>query len=221
MEVWETKPEFISTVLHDLKKGFGLLHQREGIHLTDCLLCLRKAYFDKVDSLPPSEEELLYHLLGLGLQSTFHSSLGATTIERNGILLNPDFVSEKGTPVELKTTRISRKRLDSHDFPEHWIRQLMGYCYALGVKEGDLLILTLIHPELINYHIVFGAEELSRNWGSILDQAERLKSALEKRTPPDGSYDWQCEGCRYRLRCQVEKGGQKNVLSEKNSDGSE
>jgi hypothetical protein len=205
MKVGKTKPEFIESLLGNLKKHFGLLHEREGIHLTDCLLCLRKAYWDKVDSLPPTEEELLYFLLGLGLQETFHTdSVGE--MELDGVLLNPDFESAKGTPVELKTTRIGRKRLDSYDFPKHWIRQLMGYCYALGVTEGDLLIFTLIQPELLNYHIEFTATEIGENWGRVLGKAEALRLAIATDIlPVRTSEDWECKSCRYRLRCLTEE----------------
>jgi len=206
MNVWETQPEFIDTLLHNLKEHFGLLHQRQGIHLTDCLLCLRKAYWDKVDSLPPTEDELLYFLLGLGLQETLHIASTASEIEVEGVLLNPDFKNSKGIPVELKTTRIGRKRLDSHDFPQHWIKQLMGYCYGLHVTEGELLIFTLIHPELLNYHMEFTAREIGENWGRILGKAETLKGALVTGIiPVRTSEDWLCKGCRYRLRCMTKE----------------
>jgi len=147
--------------------------------------------------------------------------MGADAMEMDGIFLSPDFKTKKGTPVELKTTRIGRKRLDSHDFPTHWVEQLMGYCYGLDVDEGDLMILTLIHPELLNYHIRFEPRELGENWGRILGHSETLKLALVKRIPPDGSYDWQCKSCRYRLRCQIDKGGQADALSKKDSTDSE
>jgi CRISPR/Cas system-associated exonuclease Cas4 (RecB family) len=208
MKVWETQPEFIDTLLQNLKEHFKLLHQREGIHLTDCLLCLRKAYWDKVDALPPTEDELLYFILGLGLQEVLHlaSTVGETEMKLDGILLNPDFETVKGTPVELKTTRIGRKRLDSHDFPQHWIKQLMGYCYGLKVTEGELLIFTLIHPELLNYHIEFTSRELGENWGMVLGNVEILKIALSTHTlPTRTSEDWLCKDCRYRLRCMIEE----------------
>lgn len=209
MEVWREQPEYLDVLLKEVAEKFGILHKREGIHLSDCLLCLRKSYWDKVDSLPPTPQELLYFVLGLGLQDTLQVK-NSTVLELDGILLSPDYLTEAGTAVELKTTRLGSKRIEQHDFPKHWIRQLMGYTYALNQLEGDLMLLTIIRPDTPCFHYVFTEDELVDNWGQITTAAGILLQAIEeKRIPSKGNaQDWECASCRYRLRCAIIETGE-------------
>lgn len=203
MEAYESQPYYYDTIVEKLKVKFGLTRERTGIHLSDCLLCQRKSYYDKVDSLPPSMTEILYFILGLALQDT----LGITSeeiFEEDGVVCSPDYMTENRTPVELKTTRIGKKRLDAFDFPGHWLSQIMGYCRVLRTTEADLLVLTIIQPQLLNYHLVFTEEEVEENWKEVVANARALEWAVTVGAPPpkvEGDAIWECRNCRYRLKC--------------------
>lgn len=190
-------------VIKDIVTAFVDSHGRAGTHTTDCLLCLRKASWDRHDPLPPTPDEILYYVLGLGLQQTLGISARVSKVV-DGVILSPDYWDEeKLVLLELKTTRISPKRIKQFAFPKHWLKQVMAYCYGFGVRRCSLLILTLIQPDLIPITCTFTTEELQKNWDMILWNASLLQST----TPmflPQGE-EWECKYCRYALRCKVAK----------------
>jgi len=205
MEAYESQPYYLETIIEKLKVKFGLTRERTGIHLSDCLLCQRKSYYDKVDSLPPSMLEVLYFILGLALQETL-GIVNDETLQEDGILCSPDYITKSRTPVELKTTRIGKKRLDAFDFPGHWLKQIMGYCYVLKTTEADLLVLTMIQPQLLNYHLTFTKEEVEENWKGIVSNARALEWSVTTGILPsrvEGKAVWECKNCRYRLKCSL------------------
>lgn len=214
MDIIQEKPEVVSHVVEGIKDRYGISKARPDIHMTDCLYCLRKAYWDKLDRLPPSNMEVLYYILGLGSQDAIIGKDSAVDSQSvlcvNGIYLSPDLVGIDSNgnpyPVELKTTRISNKRLHSKDIPDGWIKQLKGYCYAMKATSGVLIAVPIISPEIIPFRLVFTQDELLQQWADIVSKAEILKKFLDKNAVPDICYnqEWECKNCRYKLRCQTQ-----------------
>jgi len=204
MNFVKARPRIVDEIVTRLGQRYHLFQNREGIHATDCIYCLRKAYWNRVNPLPPTPAEILYYLRGLGMQDALLGGKSGSLVSHQGIALSPDFF-EDGTLAELKTTMISEKTLDANEFPEGWLRQLMAYCYALNLKSAVLIVLTIIKSKLLSYIVTFSSEELEENWRWILERAKELGIAYEKNIVPkvEEEEKWQCSSCRYCLRCQT------------------
>ncbi|MBT9151106.1 MAG: hypothetical protein DDT40_01290 [candidate division WS2 bacterium] len=202
MKIEKTKPPVVDEILNKLEERYSLNMQREGIHCTEVLYCLRRAFWDKTDPVKASLQETMYYLSGLGLQDTLlGGDLSPQPIKVDEIWMSPDYYQD-GILAELKTTMIGQKRLDAYDFPEGWVKQLMCYCYGLKKDRAVLIVLTLIKRELFTYVLTFTEEELKENWNWVTSRAKQLQSALEKSViPEEKGSEWQCNNCRYRLRC--------------------
>jgi hypothetical protein len=206
MDLEKKRPKQVDEILQIPVKRYNIMQQREGIHLTDGIYCLRRAYFNKVDPLPPTAEEILYFLFGLGLQDALMGGDNQSVAEQDGIIISPDYW-EDGVLGELKTTRMTEKSINEKGIPEGWQRQMMGYAYVLGVDKALLVILPIIRPDVLSYVLTFTPEELATNWEYISDRIGILKQGLDEGIVPVGDADWQCKNCRYSLRCKV--GGKK------------
>jgi CRISPR/Cas system-associated exonuclease Cas4 (RecB family) len=189
------------TVISRAGDRYGVAQQREGIHLTDCLYCLRKAYWNKTNPLPPSEKELMYFLTGFGLQDALLADDNQSFAELDGIRISPDYW-EGGELAELKTTRIGRKRLLDNDIPTGWIAQIQGYAKVLGVTRATLIVMPLLQPEILTFELEFTQDELDNNWDYILERKDELENALVgDYIPIAGNEEWECRDCRYKDRC--------------------
>jgi|TARA_Y100000310_G_scaffold16579_1_gene16512 hypothetical protein len=206
MDLIRQEPPEVQEIIKAAADKYGLMQSRDGIHATDCIYCLRKAYFSKKDSLPPTQIELFFYLLGLGLQDALiPPTTGVSNeVEKDGILLNPDYY-KNGVVAELKTTRMTQKTVEEKGIPDGWLKQMMCYAYALGVKSALLILIPLIKPDILSYVLKFEHMELERNWNHILGAASVLKVALDAEKPkalPRGQ-EWECRNCRYKLRCDT------------------
>lgn len=217
-------PELVNTAYQVLYKSYHDESRRERIHLTDLIYCLTKSFFDKVVPLPPTEEEILLFALGLGLQKVLvPADKEAEAIHVDGISCSPDFISEQGLKAELKTTRQSSLQTDKvskiktpKDFPDTWVDQIMGYCYAAQQVEYDLLILHMMgnyappFPQMVGWKLKFKKEELVGFWSHMLERKTILEFHLsqpedEQVIPEPFNYnkEWECKYCRYKLQCDV------------------
>jgi len=203
VQVEKTRPQVVDEILSQLSNDYGLSMQREGIHVTDVIYCPRKAFWNKTDPLSSNIQETMYYLTGLGLQDALIKSFPAVPITVDGIWMSPDYYRD-GILMELKTTMMGQKRLDAFDFPEGWIKQLKAYCYGYKVNKALLIIITLIRRELLTYVLSFTDEELIMNWIRLLVRATKLKTCLEMNSIPlEKGFDFECNNCRYRLRCGI------------------
>jgi len=240
--------QLIRETLEHLKKLYIDTNRHEGIHLTDLIYCLTRSYWDKVDPLPPTDEEVLLFSLGWGLQQVLvPREQDAEVLCVDGIYMSPDFISLGGVMAELKTTRQSSRRKNPNSkeyepspFSETWVEQMMGYCYAnqklhIGTFEGpvanigsirlppgfvslggtmyDLLILHMMgsysppFPLLKGWRVEFTTEELQEFWATTLVRKAILTDCLERRhSPPEPKLwckEWECESCRFEIRCMA------------------
>ena len=202
LKLEKKRPKEVDQILQIPIEKYNIMQQRDGMHLTDGIYCLRKAYWNKVDPLPPTTEEILYFLFGLGLQDALLGGDNQSVAEHEGILVSPDYW-ENGVLGELKTTRMGEKRINEVGIPDGWRRQMMGYAYVLGVDRALLVLLTIIKPDVLSYVLHFEDDELKQNWEWIADRVGALRYALDSGTVPPPDADWQCKNCRYGLRCKA------------------
>ena len=203
MQVEKIRPQVIDDILDMLSKDYKISMEREGIHTTDLLYCLRKAFWNKTAPLLPTPQETMYYLSGLGLQDALLRSIPSQPIMVDGIWMSPDYLDDN-TLLELKTTMIGQKRLDAFDFPEGWVKQLMAYCYGYKRNSAILLVLTLLKREMFSYVLTFTDEELEENWSWIRMRTASLMMALNSGVVPrERGFDFECNNCRYRLRCSL------------------
>lgn len=204
MIVDDVRPPIVEKVLQQLSDSYQLSGQREGIHCTDAIYCLRKTFWNKTCPLPPAPIESMHFLVGLGLQDTLLGKPSPSPKIRDGIWVSADYL-EAGMYLELKTTMMGEKRLNDHDFPEGWIKQLKAYCYVYERHSIVLLVFPLLSKKVLSYVFTFTDEELAENWDWIWTRARELEICLEKsELPKSKGFDFECKDCRYRLRCQVE-----------------
>lgn len=208
MEVKQERNYYADIIMQDVENRFIGNHSRtDSIHLTDTLYCLRKGYWDKVDPLPPTPKESLYFILGLGLQDVLLPAPAPSTISRAGITYSPDAITGSGIPVELKTTRMAKKRMIEQGFPDGWLKQMMGYCSVLGELTAILLVIPIIQPEAVPFTLSFNHYELQDNNLMIEKNALVLIHSIWNGVvpPKDSNQEWECANCRYALRCAAEE----------------
>ena len=213
-------PQLTKDILTRLGELYIDRGRHEGIHLTDLIYCLTKSYHDRTDPLPPTDRELMLFSVGLSLQMVLiPPEQNAMVLERDGILCSPDFISIGGRLSELKTTRTSmmEKNKDTgvrgyKDLPQTWYEQIMGYSYAAGLQEYELAVLHLMgdyappFPTLMGWRLSFDREELEKYWLYIKGRKLVLEATIEVHIPPkpfQWCKEWECDGCRYKLRCDV------------------
>lgn len=207
MKVERKHPPEVDKIILAASDNYGIQQVREGIHCTDCIYCPRKGYWNKTEPLPPTQKELLYFLLGLGLQTALLGGDNPSVAELDGIIISPDYW-EGGVLGELKTTRMTEKSIGEKGIPDGWVKQLMAYAYVLGVTQALLIVIPIIRPDIVPYVLTFEQGELVDNWRSISTRGAILQTALLSGQVPNlKGEEWECRsGCRYKLRCDVKDG---------------
>jgi hypothetical protein len=216
--------ELTRLMLNHLAELYGIMEKREGIHLSTLIYCLKRSQMDASESnVLPTDSEVMLFSLGYGLQDVLTPN-GAETItyERDGIVYRPDFqLRLKDMTAELKTTRMSSAKGDTHEFPDTWIEYMKGGCHILGRKDYDLSVLYMMgnwkppFPVIKSYHFEYTQEELDVNWSNILSRYTIYKNALdtgERIAPYKYCKEWECNYCRYKLICETEVMLKKNNL---------
>jgi len=204
-------------IVEDMKDASFVLsrfkpREREKIHVSDLLFCQRRVYLQRKGLLPPTDEELVYWVIGKGYHSLLEEEISEIELEIDGIRGTIDtIVLERGTlvPVEFKSTRVSsRKRISEM---EHWVEQVKAYCYLAGVLEARLRVLYLmgnyrgkLQPEFKSFILRFTKEEIESFWQELLSRRRELERALEgsEIPSPKPRYAWECERCSERSSCK-------------------
>ena len=196
-------PAFERQIVDILIQEYQFEEPREGIHASDLIYCLTKSFWNKVDYLPPTIEDVMRFSIGLGLERVIiqFTASRRVPLEKDGIILSPDFILDK-VHAELKTTRWGVGKTSPT-----WFKQIMAYAYVVETLFFNLAVLHVIPAVLKGYALVFTEEELRENWYWMLHRKEILDRALRTDDPPKAfqyNEDWECNGCRYKLRCDLE-----------------
>ena len=171
----------VSKVLQAVRKSQGF-NVREGIHVSDLVYCLHKAYIRRIALEPIVEEDAvtLMWLLGRGHHGIFEIGASEVPVEADEIVGTVDLIQVAAGgwnyPVEIKTTRQSSNRpiIDQ----THWFQQLASYCYMLGRQSGQLWVMYLNGnykpptPVPLAWNLEFSARELQENWQMLTNHAK-------------------------------------------------
>lgn len=197
-------------------KGLNAAKRTSGIHLTELIYCLTGGYWDKIMPLPATKQQALLMALGIGFERLIIPvEVRAAPGTCEGIEYSPDFWFRGEMPSELKTTRLSTKKTRKRDFPESWIQQIMGYCYAVKKLEYGLSIVHLMggysppFPEILGIKFSFTQEELKNNWDFLMWRKNVYIQGFADMQPPTPTkwcMDWECKYCRYEksaIHCNI------------------
>ena len=216
MNITENKP-LTRLMLDSLATKYKIKEKRLGIHLSTLIYCLTRQQFDQQQPVEPTDEEVMLFALGFGLQDVLTpSDATMPVIKKDGVTYSPDFVLALGSGglTELKTTRMSAKKADQHDFPETWVEYMKGGCFIKDCETYNLSVLYMMgsysppFPIIRSFTFQFDEDELLDNWQYLMDRKEVYVDALasgELITPYSRCKDWECKYCRYSLICQTMK----------------
>jgi len=169
--------------------------------------------------LPIERQQALTMSLGIGLERVLiPEERRAMPGTCDGVDYSPDFWFRGDMPSELKTTRMGTKKTHKREFPETWVQQIMGYCYAEKKLEDGLSIVHLMggykppFPEILAVKFTFAQQELKDNWDFLMWRKDVYIQAFAEQKPPGATrwcQDWECTNCRYAksaIHCNLKKG---------------
>lgn len=188
---------------------------RLGLHASDLIYCLTKAWYKRKEPVSPLGKSVGFMASGIGLEAVllsphkrhFHEVIDE--IHLTADFLSKDLVVEKFG--ELKTTRMAPNNLPYHsktfelNVPEGWQHQIMSYMKALKVNTMVLAIFHVIPAQMKVWHVTCTDEEIEANWEWMLARKEVLVEALDKPGPPTPfqfrGFEAECKGCEYAFKC--------------------
>ncbi len=191
-----------------------VVKERKDWHLSDSIWCARKTYFRKKKlAPPPSMRQLMLWTMGYAFQDWLFPNNKEQEIEVDGVVCTPDV----SLGIEVKSTRGSEAKFNIYE-ADSWLKQIKGYCKALGKREYDLVPLFLCgdykppFPSLpIPSHLEFTQQEIDDNWLEVLGRKGLVEACLEQsRVPPANyKYPWECKDCECKCLCTKEYNGTK------------
>lgn len=194
-------------LLNLLKDEYG--RERDGVHVSDILLCIRQNVYRKLQPTKISEKELSFYALGEGAHLSLQRLVengGAVTekvITLNGITGTVDVFD--GVPIEIKTTR-------SHDdsTKSFHITQLKYYMAITKSNVGILLYFMMNDYERpFRFRTVtLSDKELDEARSEIKERGALFTEALLSRDPfkaphvkNESDLAWKCKYCQYKEQC--------------------
>jgi hypothetical protein len=194
------------------------------LDLTECIGCLRKAWFKRKFPLSPSLRQRWYFYRG-----NVFDDLWTPLFERNQVRVTHrirnskypvviagrlDFLDEEKFVADLKTTD-KIENIRKYGAKEDNVKQLMFYCWYEATTKGRLYYISFKDAEMFEFD--FKAKELEELVDEIEERAMVLYDSLLTSAPPPkdekhtDSY-WECnlsrdgeEYCEYRNKCKESK----------------
>ena len=184
-----------------------------GVHVSDTVLCLRKAKARGEGVIPPpSPSDLLVFSVGLAIQDYVTGHAPETPLYKDGISGNCDYVDEDGNPWEVKATYASAARPVTDN--KHYFDQLGAYTHMMGKTRGYLAVFYINgyydfqrkkpregavpgeRAVLKVFEVVWSKEELEDLWEGVMMRGEILASARSwQEVPAHHHYTWECSYC--------------------------
>ena len=208
-------------ILDILKQGVRKAYDdrnREGVHVSDLVLCIRKSVLNRLDPQPLTDIDIRNFNQGLSHHHTTQQlakeivaeSEHPTSVEVEksvkefGVLAHVDLVIN-GIPVEIKTTR-SAKAAPS----DHYYTQLRYYMVMLGQKFGKILVESYNAKEnpWSETDVELTDDEMEMHKNNLIRDRDNFNLALEKKdwklashVKNDKRKVFMCMRCPYKTRC--------------------
>jgi hypothetical protein len=221
--------------LQKLSEKYG--NQRNGIHASNLVYCLRETFARKYMPQPQTLQTLFYFLDGdcrhKGFQGLVPELENEKEVENFGIIGTMDLFSNEQI-IEIKSTRAKPRA----ELSPHYLRQGAYYCLLTGKTKFTLVTQHINHGDIIFYDIEFTSEELSDYSKDMLGGRDILLKAYEEVWNLDIAVDskeeygeglmrifdsipmarpslsWKCNTCLYKSKCYIEKEESKEVEKE-------
>src|SRR3989304_2233784 len=158
--------------------------EREGIHVSDLVYCLKESCFRKYIKRPTSIESLMFFLDGeqrhTGFQGLVPNLKNEDRIKKFGIictndLFNPDLNAPADTIIEIKTTR----KKPEGELAPHYLRQGAYYCILRGVRNFTLMTQHVNHHAIVFLDIEFTKKEIDLYKKELLSDYKSLYSVYQ------------------------------------------
>lgn len=183
---------------------------REGIHVSDLVLCLRQAAARKLYPIPPTQKQLGYFFDGARRHEALQALYGEGIAERKGTFEGVSYSIDifDGFPIEFKTTR-ARAAIS-----EHWLRQLSYYMLATGSDRGIIQVQRIMAREENPFPAFVMTLSLAQKERALAEFRERRDAFAMAIAANDlslapilrGDGEWLCRECQYRKRCDEIEG---------------
>jgi len=197
--------------------------------MSSLVYCLTRSYFDEIDPLPTTDHELVLFSVGFGMEEVLLRDKDSSTppsVEVDGVWCSEDYYTVSEGNMDLKTTRMYSNPDGSpkRGWPDTWLEQFKGYAYVrykdeiLHRKENNLQpaaypysvgVLYTGPAELVCGTFMFTGKELEEQWAYVQERKTVYNMFRERGmtpTPFAFNKDWECNGCRYQLRCKTWEG---------------
>lgn len=202
-----------------LKNKFDT-EQRDGIHLSDMSLCMRKAVFRRIQPTPTTMKELNFYTSGRAIHDAIQTLANHDTskfeiekeIEYQNCVGHIDlYDTEENIPIECKSMRTSKV-----DKPKpHHVDQLKNYMAVTTADKGIILYQLLLHFDetpFVEFEIKMDKKERSAQLTIIEEKAALYADALAHKDAmiipdilDDKDLNWLCKSCPYLKQCQDAK----------------
>jgi CRISPR/Cas system-associated exonuclease Cas4 (RecB family) len=150
--------------------------ERNGIHVSDLVYCLRETFCRKYMSVPQTLTTLFYFLDGSqrhkGFQGLVPKLENEKSVENFGISGTLDLFAHdidvygntESTIIEIKSTRAKPRG----ELSAHYLRQGAYYCILKNTNKFTLVTQHINHGDIIFYDVEFTDEELRLYGGDMV-----------------------------------------------------
>lgn len=189
--------------------------ERDGVHVTDLVLCPREVLFRKFDPKPITDLELMFYVMGEGHHGVIQGLVeqGVNIIEKEielqGVKGTVDILEAEDVPIEIKTMRTRKDEAKSHH-----LKQLSYYMAMMGKNVGLLLYVMLMNfdgRQFVTRTLTLNDLELASLRNEISVKAMNFNVALAARDPFQAQHvkntelSWKCEHCKYKAPCHAKE----------------
>lgn len=198
--------------------------ERSGVHVSDLVLCPRKAILRKLEPNPTTMLELNFFTSGRAIHDAIQI-LAASEGDRfeiekevfyEGIVAHIDLFDKKNNiPIECKSMRTKAVK----EPKPHHVEQLKCYMAMTGATKGIILYQLLMHFDnepFAEFVVEMTEKQIQEQLVKMKSTAENFRVNLEQKTPMEAigvlqnkDLNWLCNSCPYVQRCRDQRDGVK------------
>lgn len=189
--------------------------QREGIHVSDLVLCPRKACFNVIDPVPKTMRELNFFTSGKAIHAAIQSlvkKFPQYEIEKevwlDDIVAHIDvYDNVTKLPIEAKSARL-KEMLEPK---KHYLLQLEAYMAMTDSDKGKILVQLLVHFDdkpFVEFDHFMTKEQRLVTIAKLKEDANKLRTSIARKDPSlarhvayDADLNWLCKDCPYVEKC--------------------